>query len=178
LSQTCLHSRLPPSSPLRSFFWEGLSLQAKQRSAPPQNHGPASRRAPQPSAESAPLPQPLYCLSTRPTSPPYPAPQVLFEALFFKNFWPALLLAAHSIKRRALGRSEADWVGQMELRASILDPNLHGRGNPQPWERTLQPNKSAPRRWGRGGGKCAYGLGAPRRGGRASSRYRGTFTLD
>jgi hypothetical protein len=49
---------------------------AKQRSAPPKNHGPASRR-PRPSAESAPLSQPLYCLSTRPTSPPYPAPQLL-----------------------------------------------------------------------------------------------------
>jgi hypothetical protein len=62
-----------------------LSLEAKQRSArpppPPTNqptkHGPASRR-PRPSAESAPLSQPLYCLSMRPTSPPYPgAPQLL-----------------------------------------------------------------------------------------------------
>jgi hypothetical protein len=61
----------------RFFFGEGLLLPAKQRSAPPKkNHGPASRR-PRPSAESAPLSQPLYCLSTRPTSPPYPAPQLL-----------------------------------------------------------------------------------------------------
>jgi hypothetical protein len=43
---------------------------------PPKKHGPASRR-PRPSAESAPLSEPLYCLSTRPTSPPYPAPQLL-----------------------------------------------------------------------------------------------------
>jgi hypothetical protein len=77
---------------------------------PPKTHGPASRR-PRPSAESAPLSQPLYCLSsshsspaqahlhgrttgrcpaqliverkeeekksTRPTSPPYPAPQLI-----------------------------------------------------------------------------------------------------
>jgi hypothetical protein len=61
----------------RCFFWGGAFTtgQAAQR-APPQNHGPASRR-PRPSAESAPLPQPLYCMSTRPTSPPYPAPQLL-----------------------------------------------------------------------------------------------------
>jgi hypothetical protein len=56
---------------------EGLSLQASSAARPPKNHGPASRR-PRPSAESTPLSQPLYCLSTRPTSPPYPAPQLLF----------------------------------------------------------------------------------------------------
>jgi hypothetical protein len=57
---------------------EELSLQAKQRSAPPKKHGPASRKL-RPSGESAPLSQPLYCLSTRPTSPPYPAPQLLSQ---------------------------------------------------------------------------------------------------
>jgi hypothetical protein len=44
------------------LFWQGLLLQAKQRGLPPQKHGPASRR-PRPSAESAPLSQPLYCRS-------------------------------------------------------------------------------------------------------------------
>jgi hypothetical protein len=57
------------------FFWAFTAGQAAQR-APPPNHGPASRR-PRPIAESAPLSQPPYCLSTRPTSPPYPAPPLL-----------------------------------------------------------------------------------------------------
>jgi hypothetical protein len=38
-------------------------------------HRPSSAACP-PSAESAPLSQPLYCMSTRPTSPPYPVPQL------------------------------------------------------------------------------------------------------
>jgi hypothetical protein len=48
------------------------------RQPPPKRHGPASRR-PRPSAGAgpAPLSQPLYCLSARPTLPPYPAPQLL-----------------------------------------------------------------------------------------------------
>jgi hypothetical protein len=54
-----------------------VSLQAKQRSARPKNHGPASCSRPRPSAGSAPLSQPLYCLPTRPTSPPCPAPQLI-----------------------------------------------------------------------------------------------------
>jgi hypothetical protein len=62
---------------------EGLGLggaftagQAAQR-APQKTTGLPLARRPRPSAESAPLSQPLYCLSTRPTSPPYPAPQLL-----------------------------------------------------------------------------------------------------
>jgi hypothetical protein len=50
------------------------SMQLVPPKFPPKKHGPASRR-PRPSAESAPLSQPLYFWPTRPTSPPYPAPQ-------------------------------------------------------------------------------------------------------
>jgi hypothetical protein len=58
----------------RAFFL--VLLQANSAARAPKNHGPSSRR-PRPSAESAPLSQPLYCLSTRPTSPPYPSPQLI-----------------------------------------------------------------------------------------------------
>jgi hypothetical protein len=62
---------------LRSVkLFRGLHHRPSSAARPPKAHGPASRR-PRPSAESAPPPQPLYCLSTRPTSPPYPAPQLL-----------------------------------------------------------------------------------------------------
>jgi hypothetical protein len=40
----------------------GFHYRPSSAARPPQNHGPASRR-PRPSAESAPLSQPLYCLS-------------------------------------------------------------------------------------------------------------------
>jgi hypothetical protein len=51
--------------------------QPSSAARPPKKHGPASRRPRRPSVESAPLSQPLYCRSTRPTSPPYPAPQLI-----------------------------------------------------------------------------------------------------
>jgi hypothetical protein len=61
------------------FVLGGASTTGQPSSAarPPKKHGPASRR-PRPSAGSAPLSLPLYCLSTRPTSPPYPSPQLLY----------------------------------------------------------------------------------------------------
>jgi hypothetical protein len=62
---------------LSILFWKGLLLQANPGAPPPppkKKHGCLSRR-PRPSAGSAPLPQPLYCRSTRSASLPYPAPQ-------------------------------------------------------------------------------------------------------
>jgi hypothetical protein len=61
-------------------FWEGLLLTTGLSSAarpPPKKTRACASSRPRPSAESAPLSQPLYCMSTRPTSPPYPAPQLL-----------------------------------------------------------------------------------------------------
>jgi hypothetical protein len=58
------------------FLGSGFHYRPSSGARPPKSHGPASRR-PRPSAESAPISQPLYCLSTRPKSPPHPAPQLL-----------------------------------------------------------------------------------------------------
>jgi hypothetical protein len=45
---------------LHFFFGRGFHSRPSSAARPPNNHGPASRR-PRPSAESAPLSQPLHC---------------------------------------------------------------------------------------------------------------------
>jgi hypothetical protein len=63
----------PRSSCLADVVIVAVFYRPSSAARPPKNHGPASCR-PRPSAEPAPLSQPLHSRPTRPTSPPYPAP--------------------------------------------------------------------------------------------------------